>query len=294
MEVPIKAEWFGVSSFREVGVISREVRYKISVLDEKTNKQLETRRKGISDLREKFSFPLADGSRWMPHKAKALFEAELKRLNEEGTRLLASLVSGNPEEWIKSKRNLVTRDANRQYEEFNPGAAMPAGTIDDILRALTERFQRATSGNFLPKVGFVRTTFRLSGDSDQVSDWTTPRTLLRAIAEYPRAALKSRNYFFRGLKIAEEELLKAMNVANDQLIPEWFRPESQEVARAELDVLRQIDESERSDRDKCALILDLLHRSRSIDMILHLAHNKSEQLDVATDVASSRDPNQFS
>lgn len=38
--VPIKAEWFGIPSFREVGVVSREVRYKISILDEKTNRAL--------------------------------------------------------------------------------------------------------------------------------------------------------------------------------------------------------------------------------------------------------------
>jgi hypothetical protein len=49
-------------------------------------------------LREKFSFPLADGSRWMPHKAKPLFQAELKRLEEEGRKLLNSIVSGTPEE----------------------------------------------------------------------------------------------------------------------------------------------------------------------------------------------------
>jgi hypothetical protein len=63
LELPIKAEWFGIPSFREVGVVTREVRYKISILDERTNRALENKRKGTSSLREKFSFPLADGSR---------------------------------------------------------------------------------------------------------------------------------------------------------------------------------------------------------------------------------------
>lgn len=282
LELPIKAEWFGIPSFREVGVVSREVRYKISVLDEKTSKQLDARRKGTSELREKFSFPLADGSRWMPHRAKPLFEAELKRQEEEGKKLLGSIVSGSPEEWVQRKRDLVTRDANRQYEEFHPGKSMHSGTIDEILNALTERFRKATSGNFLPRVGYVRTGFRPSGDSDHVSDWATARTLLRAIAEYPRAALKSRAYFLRGLKVTEKDLLQAMNVAEDCLVAEWFQPDSLEIAQAELDVLGQIDESERSDRDKCALILDLLHRSRPMDIILHLTHNKTEDLNVAS------------
>jgi hypothetical protein len=276
LEVPIKAEWFGIPSFREVGVVSREVRYKISVLDEKTNKALDARRKGISDLLEKFSFPLADGSRWMPHKAKSLFGAELKRQEEEGRKLLASIVSGTPEEWVESKRDLVSRDANRQYEEFHPGKRMPEETINEILKALTGRFQKATSGNFLPKVGFVKTSFRLGGDSEHVSDWATARTLLRAIAEYPRTGLKSRAYFFRGLKVSEKDLLGAMNVADDQLVSRWFQPESLGIALEELEVLEQIDESEQSDHDKCGSILDLLHRAKSLDDIRNSAKKKTE------------------
>lgn len=130
-------------------MVSREVRYKISVLDERTNKALDARRKGTSALREKFSYPLADGSRWMPHKAKPLFQAELKRLEEEGRQLMGSIISGTPKEWVESKRDLVTRDANRQYEEFHPGKRMPEETINEILTALTERFRKATSANFL-------------------------------------------------------------------------------------------------------------------------------------------------
>lgn len=71
----------------------------------------------------------------------------------------------------------MTRDANRQSKEFHPGRHRPEETITEILKALTERFQQATSGNF------VRTSFRLFGNSEHVSDWTA-RILLRAIAEY--------------------------------------------------------------------------------------------------------------
>ena len=276
LEVPIKAEWFGIPSFREVGVVSREVRYKISVLDERANKALEARRKGTSSLREKFSFPLADGSRWMPHKAKPFFQAELKRLEEAGRTLLGSIVSGDPKEWVENKRDLVTRDANRQYEEFHPGKHMPEEIIQEILNALTERFRKATSAHFLPKVSFVKTGFRLGGDSEQVSGWAAARTLLRAVAEYPRSALKDRAYFFRGLQVSEEDLLTAMNVVEDPLVAEWFKPRSLHTAREEMEVLDQIDESEHSDRDKCGLIMDVLSRARPLDDILSVAKQKVE------------------
>jgi hypothetical protein len=276
LDLPIKAEWFGIPSFREVGVVSREVRYKISVLDERTNKALDARRKGTSALREKFSFPLADGSRRMPHKAKPLFQAEMKRLEEEGRKLLSSIVSGSPEEWVESKRDLVTRDANRQYEEFHSGKRMPEETIDEILKALTERFRKATSANFLPKVSFVKTSFRLGGESAHVSDWAAARTLFSAVAEYPRSALTNRAYFFRGLRISEGDLLAAMNIADDPLVTECSQPRSLQTAKAELEVLDQIDESEHSARDKCELILNLLHRGRPLDEIRKRAIEKKE------------------
>jgi hypothetical protein len=70
-------------------------------------------------------------------------------------------VRGAPDEWVESKRDLVTRDANRQFEEFHPGKRMPEETINHIMKALIERFRKATSGCFLPKVSFVKTGFRL-------------------------------------------------------------------------------------------------------------------------------------
>ena len=153
---------------------------------------------------------------------------------------------------------------------------MPEETIDEILKALTERFRKATSGNFLPKVSFIKTGFRLGGDSEHVSDWAAARTLFRAIAEYPRSALTNRAYFFRGLKVSEVDLLTAMNVAEDPFVTEWSDPRSLQTAKAELEVLDLIDESERSARDKCELILDLLHRGRPLDEIGKRATEKTE------------------
>jgi hypothetical protein len=192
---------------------------------------------------------------------------------------------------VGSKRDLVTRDANRQYEEFNPGRRMPEETINEMMKALLERFRKATSANFLPKVSFVKTGFRLGGDSEHVSDWAAARTLFRAVAEYPRSALKNRAYFFRGLEVSHEDLLTAMNVVEDPLVTEWFHPRSLQTATEELEVLDQIDESERSDRGKCELILDLLHRGRPLDEIRNAASEKEPgakpKLD--EDIAHGRD-----
>ena len=47
--MPIKAEWFGVESLRRQGAVSREVKYRISVIEEKTFRKLENKRKEIQN-----------------------------------------------------------------------------------------------------------------------------------------------------------------------------------------------------------------------------------------------------
>jgi hypothetical protein len=74
---------------------------------------------------------------------------------------------------------------------------------------------------------------------------------------------------------ARRTLLTAMNVIDDPLVTEWFKPRSLHTAREELEVLDQIDESERSDRDKSALVLDVLNRGRPLDEILNAAKQKT-------------------
>src|SRR5437879_3596613 len=91
-------------------------------------------------------------------------------------------------------------------DSFRTARGILLSCVNEILKELTGRFRKATSGNFLPKVSFVRTSFHLGDDSEQVSEWAAARTLLMAIAEYPRTALKSRAYFLRGLKVAEKDL----------------------------------------------------------------------------------------
>ena len=62
------------------------------------------------------------------------------------------------------------------------------------------------------------------------------------------------------LKVCERDLLNAMNVGEDHLVALWFEPKSLDIAREDLEVLAEIDESDWPDRAKCEQILELLHR----------------------------------
>jgi len=86
--------------------------------------------------------------------------------------------------------------------------------------------------------------------------------LLRSIAEFPRKALTDR-FFFRGLQVNEEELIKAMDVCNDALVKRWAQRECswrelEQRARSELQLIHQIMEDQADPRSKCGALLALI------------------------------------
>jgi hypothetical protein len=80
---------------------------RVSLIDEKTLKEIDKRRQGLRRLLTKFTFSLADNMRWMPVTAKNLFESELKRINEEGQKLIADLLKGDLNAFVKGKHRCL-------------------------------------------------------------------------------------------------------------------------------------------------------------------------------------------
>src|SRR5262245_20469321 len=85
-----------------------------------------------------------------------------------------------------------------------------------------------------------------------------------SVAEYPRKVIKDYNYFFRGLKVEPEALLDAMNVLDDQIVSRAADRHAEQIAKYELDCLEAIENSDLSDRNKCAEIVALLHGTKNI------------------------------
>lgn len=274
LDVPINAQFFGIDRVRQRGVISRHVGYNISILDDKVNKELEKHRKAASDILPKFTFALADGNRWMPHAAKALYESELKKAEESGSGALREVFGGNTKAFIASKREVVAKDAQQHYHEFNPGQQIPEEYIGKILEALESRFDRALTGKFVPELSEVGTTFRAPREGDSDANWAVARRLLVSVAEYPRKAIKDYNYFFRGLRVEPGELLDAMNVLDDQISSRASDRRAEQTAKDELDCLEAIEDSELDDRDKCGEIVALLRGSKKSSQIFTTLQEK--------------------
>jgi len=269
LDLPINAQFFGIDKVRQRGVISRHVGYSISILDDKVNKELEKHRKAASDILPKFTFALADGNRWMPSAAKKLYQRELKKAEEGGSEALRAVLGRDTKAFVLSKREVVAKDAQQHYHEFNPGEKIPDEYIGKILDALEHRFEKALTGKFVPELSEVGTTFRAPHECDSDANWAVARRLLVSIAEYPRKALKDYNYFFRGLKVEPAALLEAMNVLDDHIVSRVSDRRAEQLAKDELDCVGAIEDSELRDRDKCGEIVALLNGSKTVSQILN-------------------------
>lgn len=254
LDAPMQARYFGMDSFKQVGAVSREVRYRISILHAGTLKEIENRRKAIRDTLNRFSFPLADGARWMPDTALALFQGEMDRLNEEGQQILKDAVGCGVDAFVESRRAQITRDADAMYKDFYPGGSMPSEHIADIMDDLTARLEAALKGNMLPNVTRTPIQFNAHDSATWCSSWGQALTLLRGIAEFPRKVM-SDLYFMRGCRVDPDELRTAMDVCGDVINrdPLAFRR-----AVAELDTISEIMSSEYDEHAKCAGLLALM------------------------------------
>ncbi|MCL5959515.1 MAG: hypothetical protein M1358_09420, partial [Chloroflexi bacterium] len=274
LDAPMKAEWFGVQGLHSVGSISREIKYRISVIDEKILRQLENKRKSIRQILDHFTFAMGDDIRWMPNSAWDLFQEEMNLVDREGRALLSSILSGNVRDFVSSRRDLIVADANQMYREFSSSrneVGLPDNIIQEILDDITARLEKAKVGQFLPKVSRNPMDFNpgKGAQSDKWnSGWGQPLTFLLSIAQFPRKAITDR-FFLSGLRVDRRDLLAAMDVCKDSLIPasEYERAwDIEERAIEELDLLIEIRDVECDHRTKCEAIL-LVMRGEAFEAI---------------------------
>ena len=122
LDAPLDPGIFGDPSEMQRGNVTRKVSMRVSVIDEKTLKDIDRRRQGLRTLLTKFTFGLADNMRWMPATARPLFEAELTRLNNEGQKLIADLLKVDVQGFVQGKRETLVADLNAMHRELGrPG-----------------------------------------------------------------------------------------------------------------------------------------------------------------------------
>ena len=91
--------------------------------------------------------------------------------------------------------------------------------------------RKVQSANFMPKLSYSVVSFSRT-DNAMVSPWGQAFSLLADITAFPRKALTD-SFFLRGLKVPEDDLIEAMNVADDALSV-TFEPAASRIAAKRL------------------------------------------------------------
>ena len=257
LDAPLDPSLFGDASELRSGSVTRKVNMRVSVIDEKTLKEIETCRQALRTLLTKFTFGLADNMRWMPSAAQKLFESELKRVNDEGQKLVTDLLNGDVDTFLAGKREKLVVDLNGIYSQLGRAGHVTPDVVEKVVASLKIRLTKALSSSFMPKLSYSSITFT-STESEFASPWGQAYSLLSDIAAFPRKA-HTDSFFFRGsLKTSKKDLLAAMDVANDGILRESGTFELEDQCKQELNLLSEIENAPIDAKARCKLVRKII------------------------------------
>lgn len=256
VDAPLSPDLFGDAAELQMGNVSRKVSMRVSVIDDKTLKEIEKRRNGLRLLLNKFAFGLADGMRWMPASAKMLFESEVKRISDEGQKLISDLLKGDHDAFLKSRRPQLVMDINAMYGQLGRTGQVSEEVITKVVEDLKARLGKLQTASLMPKLSYSTISFSRA-ENEFSSPWGQAYSLLADIAAFPRKALTD-SFFLRGLKISEDDLIEAMNVADDALCRDLRTRSIKERCKVELDLLTRIEKTPLEAKNRCELVWQIL------------------------------------
>ena len=256
LDAPLDPNLFGDSSELRSGSVTRKVNMRVSVIDEKTLKAIETCRQALRTLLTKFTFGLADNMRWMPNTARRLFDAELTRANDAGLELIADLLKGDVDAFLRAKREKLVADLNGIYSQLGRPGHVTLDVVEKVVVSLKVRLTKAQSSDFMPKLTYSSIRFS-STEGAFASPWGQAYSLLSDIAAFPRKA-HTDSFFFRGLKISKLELMAAMDVAGDAILRDLRTFEVEDRSKVELALLSTIENAPIESKARCKLVRKII------------------------------------
>jgi hypothetical protein len=267
--MPIKAEWFGVEGHEKIGSISRKTTFTVSAFSSSDAAALDNQRSKVSDLLRQLSYPLSEGTRWVPTGVWPLLEEELERLNDKGRELLQRSLKGDPKGFLNGQYKRIEDGVKATYHDLHPDQPLPSDTMDLIMVALEERLLKLGKGQFLPTIAPGRFTWiptaggggkPASGEAHSrwADSWAQAASFLYEIARYPRKATKDGRYFLRGYELDPDRVLEAMDICDDHF---WKVPAAErdyKFAGEELKRLQRLHETVDDSKLLCQLLLDYM------------------------------------
>ena len=262
------------------GMVVQHQSFYISAFSDRELKEIDKHRQATRTILEKMGLPLTKGAYWLPNQAIRILEREWQTANENAQKKLGELVNGKADDYVTSKLDSIKKDLNDVYQRLGGKGEVPKDLLLRVVSDLKQRIAQALDGQFCARVTFLGTQFVPSRKLDCQAPWEQAEKLVLALARFPRKAIAARwgpGLYLSQLQTDAEEVLKAMDVANDQILTARD-DRSRERARLELRVLDEISEAEISSRDRCEAGLMLIDGStpEDIDRFIREAVSRME------------------
>jgi hypothetical protein len=267
LDAPVDPRWFGESALEERGGVQRKVQYRVSALEEKDLKAIEDLRKGATKLLDYFSFSLADSVKWMPDRARPLFDKALKALNAQGLSHLKGVVGTSVADFVEAKKSKIAEDARSMYQRINPGQSLPADLLSKILQEIHRRFEKALSGSLVPEFNFNRVGFPLREGGEDRAAWGQACSLLTDMALLMREPFAG-DFFGRGMPstLSLSELLAAMDLLENVALKKYAPGQRNADALSEVKLIKRIGGTTAASKEKCELLMALIKGKAAADI----------------------------
>ena len=240
LDMPIRPEDLGDISTINVGGASRRVTYRVSLFDEKTQKQLNNRLGDASTRLSAFSLMVRDGQRWMPQAAYPLFEQELAASQQKSRDALLAAIGGkSAADVVTALADKVARELRELAKQAGVSTSPPDSLLSSVLDRLRQRLEAHLGKEGAP--GITRMEARLDAREDaHQSPWGTVQTFLASAARLPREVM-SNPFRMRGLVTQAEAFMRAFDLFGDHLVRRYLANERVEnQAKQELERIDEI------------------------------------------------------
>ena len=251
LSVPIKASIVGADAAETLGAVTKKTSFSLTILDVETGKAVDECRK-VADLVKLLSFPLDEGTRWMPDRAILLLETELAARNQQGVMLLQASIGADLEAFLTRQEGIIRENLNHLYRQAGSLGEASEEQVQSILDDVRERVEPALNGKLTNEV--VYTALHLGNLAECRDDtrWASPSSLLFHAASLQRRAWAD-PAFDRAFKFStfdRQSFLEAMDVFEDG----FAQAPTVEAAEEGVQQLEAIRTSPVSEFEKCRLI----------------------------------------
>ena len=260
LDAPVSPDVLGEKAEQRTGTVVRRQSFRVSVFDKAELNQINAYRRGSQAIVEKLSVPLGKGVYWITDAMAVLLRKEIETKEEEAGRHLRRLVGTDANTFVQGKVETIRADFEACYREFRNGQRVPNSGFSRFLEDIESRIDAALTGRLVASVIVTKSSLSLPLDADDSeSSWQQPwaqaEKLLLGLARFPREVISSPSRL-RGLKTSRDEILDAINIADDAILTTKGR--SQIRASDELRLVEWMSRAELEKRVRCEACLMLM------------------------------------